>query len=135
MNTGIINTEQVKESFLGLPVNTYDIDIAGHVNNIVYIRWLEELRVSLFNKFLPISGLLSKGLFPVVVSTNISYKKQLLLDDRPQGRIWIEKMYKGIFILKAEITVDHSCAAAATQKCVIINLKTNRIQNLSFNSD
>jgi acyl-CoA thioester hydrolase len=131
MNTVIIN-DQVKETFLELPVNTYDIDVAGHVNNIVYVRWLEELRVGLFNKYLPISSLLARDLFPVVASTNINYKKQLMLGDRPEGRIWIEKMYKGIFILKAEISADNSCIASATQKCVIINLKTNKIQNISI---
>jgi len=28
-----------------LPVRTYDIDFAGIVSNIVYIRWLEDLRL------------------------------------------------------------------------------------------
>jgi acyl-CoA thioesterase FadM len=35
---------------LSLNVNTYDIDVAGHVNNIVYIRWLEDMRNILYNK-------------------------------------------------------------------------------------
>lgn len=123
---------ELKESVLALNVHTYDIDVAGHVNNIVYVRWLEELRVSLFNKYIPISWLLNRQMFPVVAATSINYKKQLMLDDLPYGRMWIEKMYKGIFILKAEISVDKKCAAIATQKCVIINMKTNKIQDIKF---
>lgn len=35
-----------------LEVKTYDIAAAGHVNNIVYARWLEDLRNMLFKKCL-----------------------------------------------------------------------------------
>ena len=31
------------EVSLNLPIKTYDIDFAGIVSNIVYIRWLEDL--------------------------------------------------------------------------------------------
>lgn len=38
--------------FIEVPlfVNTYDIDVAGHVNNIVYVRWLEDMRNELFSQ-------------------------------------------------------------------------------------
>jgi acyl-CoA thioester hydrolase len=32
---------------LELPIRTYDIDFAGIVSNIVYIRWLEDLRIQM----------------------------------------------------------------------------------------
>ncbi len=47
-------------------IKTYDIDIAGHVNNIVFVRWLEELRVKLFEQTLPIVDLIKENKFPVV---------------------------------------------------------------------
>ena len=36
------------EISLDLPIKTYDIDFAGIVSNIVYIRWLEDLRLKMF---------------------------------------------------------------------------------------
>ncbi|HET54449.1 MAG TPA: hypothetical protein ENN33_04455 [Ignavibacteria bacterium] len=60
-----------------LEVKTYDIDAAGHVNNIVYIRWLEDLRNMLFKKMFDFNNVLSKEYYPVVVSTNIKYKKTI----------------------------------------------------------
>ncbi len=36
--------QRVMEVNLSFPVRTYDIDFAGVVSNIVYIRWLEDLR-------------------------------------------------------------------------------------------
>ena len=37
------------EIALDLPIKTYDIDFAGIVSNIVYIRWLEDLRLKMIN--------------------------------------------------------------------------------------
>jgi acyl-CoA thioester hydrolase len=33
-------------------VRTYDIDSAGHVSNIVYLRWMEDMRLQIFIAFI-----------------------------------------------------------------------------------
>ena len=33
-----------------LPIRTYDIDFAGIVSNIVFIRWLEDLRLGCWTR-------------------------------------------------------------------------------------
>jgi len=33
-----------------LPIRTYDIDFAGIVSNIVFVRWLEDLRLGLLDQ-------------------------------------------------------------------------------------
>ncbi len=33
-----------------LPIRTYDIDFAGIVSNIVYVRWLEDLRLAMMEE-------------------------------------------------------------------------------------
>ncbi len=38
------NSDRPLEVELTIPVRSYDIDFAGIVSNIVYIRWLEDLR-------------------------------------------------------------------------------------------
>jgi acyl-CoA thioester hydrolase len=42
-----------------LPVRTYDIDFAGIVNNIVYIRWLEDLRLEMLARYFPLADQLN----------------------------------------------------------------------------
>ena len=37
-----------------LPIRTYDIDFAGIVSNIVFIRWLEDLRLGLLDQAYPL---------------------------------------------------------------------------------
>ncbi len=108
---------------INFEIKTYEIDIAGHVNNIVYVKWLEDLRCKLFEKILPIDNLLYLNLYPVVTSTNIIYKKQLKLGDRPAGSIWIENIQHSMMILKFNLNLGKDTIAFAEQKCILMNLK------------
>lgn len=62
-----------------IKVKTYDIDFAGVVSNIVYIRWLEDLRLKLFDAHLPLHRQIEQGYIPVVAKTQIEYKKPVKL--------------------------------------------------------
>jgi len=118
-----------------LKVNTYDIDIAGHVNNIVYIRWIEDLRAELFSQIYPLEKLLEINYYPVVISTELKYKGQIKLFDKPIGRIFLLSYTHGIIMLIVEICLNNEIVFTATQKCVLMNLTTQKmfmgsIQNL-----
>jgi len=115
-----------------LKVNTYDIDIAGHVNNIVYIRWIEDLRPELFSQIYPLEKLLEINYYPVVISTELKYKGQIKLFDRPIGRIFLESYSHGVIMLKIEICLNDDTAFTATQKCVLMNLTTHKMLMGSF---
>lgn len=80
------------EIALDLAIKTYDIDFAGIVSNIVYIRWLEDLRLKMLESHFPIKNLMSKGYCPTVNSTEIKYQKALRLGDRPVGKMWISQL-------------------------------------------
>jgi len=115
-----------------LKVNTYDIDIVGHVNNIVYIRWIEDLRAELFSQIYPLEKLLEINYYPVVISTELKYKGQIKLFDKPIGRIFLESYSHGEIILKIEICLNENIAFTATQKCVLMNLTTQKMFMGSF---
>lgn len=119
---------------LKLNVNTYDIDIAGHVNNIAYVRWFEELRIKLFNTYINLQDLLLNNLYLVVISTDICYKKSLKLFDEPVGIISIECYNHCIITLKFEIKNNEKIAAHGIQKCVLMNLKTSKMDKEKIKS-
>jgi acyl-CoA thioester hydrolase len=48
---------------LTFTVKTYDIDFAGHVSNIVYIRWLEDLRFALLDEYFPLEPSMKEGVY------------------------------------------------------------------------
>ena len=114
------------EVALELPVKTYDIDFAGIVSNIVYIRWLEDLRLKMLESHLPLEQLMPRGYCPIVASTEIKYKKALRIFDRPTGKMWLAQLGRSRCTLQAEIYLDDEVAATATQIGFFINPKTMR---------
>jgi acyl-CoA thioester hydrolase len=112
-----------------LAIGTYDIDAAGHVNNIVYIRWLEDMRIKLFTALCDFQGIYNNKYFPVVISTEIKYRKQLKIFDEPTGLMEYAGHSHGIITLKAFIKLGNVISAHAEQKCIMLNLSTNKMIN------
>jgi acyl-CoA thioester hydrolase len=111
---------------LPLRVQTYDIDFAGHVNNQVYVRWLEDLRMELLRVYCPLPRLLEQRAFPVLVSTHITYKRSILLHDEPVARMWCPKMGRATITLEAEVTLGDAVCAIAVQRGILLELGTTR---------
>lgn len=105
---------------------TYDIDFAGHVSNIVYIRWLEDLRLSLLDTYLPLNTLMEKGIAPVVMRTTIDYKKPVKLFDKPIGKMWAGEIGNVRGILVAEFSVNGVIVATAEQIGIFVRIESGR---------
>ena len=111
---------------LHLPVRTYDIDFAGIVSNIVYVRWLEDLRLEMLRRFLPLEELLQNGIAPLIIQTKIDYKQAIEMTDRPIGKMWIESLESLRWNVSAEISSAGKISAIAQQTGIFINLATKR---------
>lgn len=124
----------LENKFVELPieVESYDIDLAGHVNNVVYVKWLEKLRNKLFSELCSFKDLIENNLYVVVVSTNIRYKKQIRMFDRPVGIMKLADINHGIILLEAFFMSGEKVAATAEQKCVIFNLRTSTKTNITI---
>ena len=107
-------------------VLTYDIDFAGHVNNQVYVRWLEDLRMEMLCQYYPMERLSDAGLAPILASTHIEYKSSLLLHDKPHGEMWISKMGRATCHIEAEIRHGDTLCAKAHQRIILLNIGTTR---------
>ena len=114
------------EVSLKILVKTYDIDFAGIVSNIVYIRWLEDLRLKMLESYLPLEQLMAEGYCPIINSTEIKYKKALRMFDQPIGKMWVTKLGRSRCTLQAEIYLNDQIVTLATQVGFFINLKTMR---------
>ena len=77
-------------------VRGYELDSFGHVNNAVYINYLEQARWEIVNRLGLLNLLREQKSFLVVVETNIKYVKELRMFDQA----FVEtKMYgRGFFI-------------------------------------
>jgi acyl-CoA thioester hydrolase len=111
---------------LQLPVKTYDIDFAGIVSNIVYVRWLEDLRLEMLSNFFPLAEQLESGIAPIVMQTTIDYKQSIQMTDRPIGKMWIDSLASLRWIVGAEISIEGKTSAMAQQTGIFINLQTKK---------
>jgi len=76
------NLHRALEVTLQIPVRTYEIDFAGIVSNIVYIKWLEDLRLKFLEEHFPIHQQIEQGYVPILAGTEIEYKRPIKLIDK-----------------------------------------------------
>jgi acyl-CoA thioester hydrolase len=111
---------------IAIPVRTYDIDFVGIVSNIVYIRWLEDLRLKFLDEHWQLNKQMEQGYAPILAGTEIEYKRPIKLIDKVIGRLWVSNLGRLKWTVQAEIFSNDQLAAIATQKGAFINLQNNR---------
>ena len=124
-----MNAATQKQPFeveLCLPVRTYDIDFAGIVNNIVYVRWLEDLRLEMLAHHFPLDEQLKNGIAPILIQTKIDYKQSIKISDAPSGKMWIKTMESLRWTVNAAISIDGKVAALGEQVGIFVDLQTNK---------
>lgn len=108
-------------------VKSYDVDFAGVVSNLVYLRWLEDLRLELFERTIPIRELNEQGLNPTLVRTEIDYRAPLRLSDKVVGRMSIVRVGNSSFAMHAELhKADGTLIAEANQVGCLVSARTGR---------
>jgi acyl-CoA thioester hydrolase len=109
-----------------LEVKGYDIDVVGIVSNIVYVRWLEDLRMAMLTAHLPLKEQMDAGIVPAILKTQVEYKHAVVMHDNVLGRIWLSGLSKMRWVIGAEFLVNGQLAAQAEQEGCFISLKTKR---------
>jgi len=109
-------------------VMTYDIDFAGIVSNISYIRWLEDLRNLFAEQALSIGDALQRGIVPALMRTEIDYLTPVRFPDIVTGRMWLAEHSRIKWELAAEFQsqANEKLVARARQVGVFVVLATLR---------
>jgi acyl-CoA thioester hydrolase len=122
-NTKILRPLEIQHPIL---IRTYDIDFGGIVSNIVYVRWLEDLRLMMLEAYMPLDQQMAMGNAPVLAETLIKYKRPLRLFDKPMGCMWAAGMSGTRWTLDAEFTLDGAVTTTASQQVVFVDTQTFR---------
>ncbi|MHC5859881.1 acyl-CoA thioesterase [Nostoc sp.] len=121
------NLHRPLEVVLAIPVRTYDIDFMGIVSNIVYIRWLEDLRLKFLDEHWQLNQQIEQGYTPIIAGTEIEYKRPIKIIDQVIGRLWLSNLGRLKWTVQAEILSNNELAAVATQKGAFVNLQNSRL--------
>jgi len=86
-------------------IKAYEIDSMGIVSNIVYIKWFEDLRHLFLAKYYPYKEMMKEMKSPMLMKTEVEYKKPLTIMDSPVGKLWIGKFGRTKWEMNFEISV------------------------------
>ncbi len=112
---------------LNFTVRTYDIDFVGIVSNLVYARWLEDLRLQALAEHFPLDTAVQElGIAPVLLRTEIDYKQPIRLFEPVVGVMWAAEISRVRQVLQGEFTVNGELRAAGRQTTCFIDLQTGR---------
>jgi acyl-CoA thioester hydrolase len=109
-----------------LPIRTYDIDFAGIVSNIVFVRWLEDLRLALLDQAYPLIQALAEDVAPILLATRINYRRPVTISDSLLGRMRVAGLSRVRWRLAAEFAVGGVVHAEAEQEGLFVRLSTRR---------
>jgi acyl-CoA thioester hydrolase len=115
------------------PVYTFQIDFNRHVSNIVYIQWMEIGRLKLLEAIgLPVERTAAAGFLPILVETQITYKRPLFVGDTVEVELWVSEL-SGVYAWMefSFRKVGGDVIAHGRQKGVFLTVKTNRPKRLS----
>jgi acyl-CoA thioester hydrolase len=96
-----------------IPVAWGEMDALQHVNNIVYFRYFESVRVAYLEKidFLALAD--TDGIGPILASTQCRYKIPLTFPDRIRVGTRVDRLEKDRFYMKyAVVSAQHKKIAA-----------------------
>ena len=105
------------------PLRWADMDSFGHVNNVVYLRYLEQARVDWMFVTAKEAGVEDFSLGTVVQRHEITYKRPLVYRSEPiRVETWVTKIANASFTVAYEVKDDDWVYALASTVLVPYNL-------------
>ena len=108
----------------------FDTDCGGVVSNITYLRFIETARTHLAEELgLAIVEMAQKQTYPVVVHTEIDYRRAAKLGDRLVIEGWLDRVDRARFWCAFRITrpQDNTLIAECRQMLALIEMPTEKL--------
>ncbi len=111
----------------------FDTDCAAVVHNIAYLRFIETARTLLAEQLgLPLVQMSEEKKYPVLVRTEINYRRAAKLGDRLLVEGWLERLERVRFWCAFRITrpADETLIADCRQSLAIIEMPSAKLLRL-----
>lgn len=109
-----------------IQIQPTDIDVLGHVNNVVFLRWVQDAAVAHWSALT--NDLQKAEVVWVVARHEIDYKRPAMPGDRLRGRTWVGGASRHVFERLTEIlrTTDETVLARARTLWVPVDPASGR---------
>lgn len=108
----------------------FDTDCAAVVHNIAYLRFIEVARTLLAEQLgLGLSQMAKKQKYPVVIRTEIDYRRAAMLGDELVVEGWLDQLSRARFWCAFRITriTDNAIIAECRQTLAIIQMPEAKV--------
>jgi YbgC/YbaW family acyl-CoA thioester hydrolase len=111
----------------------FDTDCGGVVSNIAYLRFIEIARTHLAEKLgLALAEMAQKHTYPVVVRTEIDYRRPARLGERLVIEGWLDRVERARFwcAFRIKRPEDDTLVAECRQMLALIEMPTGKLLRL-----
>lgn len=112
-----------------MTVRAYELDTQGHLNQAVYLQYAEHARWELLKAAgVPAEKLLASGVGPVVLETNLKFRRELRAGD--EVKVTCRFVYgpgKTFTVEQQIIKIDGTVSAEITATAGMLDLKERRL--------
>lgn len=111
----------------------FDTDCGGVVHNIAYLRFIETARTLLAEQLgLPLVEMAETQRYPVVVRTEIDYRRAAKLGDRLVIDGWLDEVQRVRFwcAFRVERLADHAVIAECRQALALVQMPEAKLLRL-----
>ena len=108
----------------------FDTDCGGVVSNIAYLRFIEIARTLLAEELgLPLAEMVKTQKYPVVVRTEIDYRRAAKLGDRLVVDSWLDDLQRARFWCAFRITrpADEALIAECRQTLALVEMPAAKL--------
>ena len=108
----------------------FDTDCGGVVSNIAYLRFIEIARTLLAEELgWPLAEMARTQKYPVVVKTEIDYRRAAKLGDRLVVDGWLDDLQRARFWCAFRITrpADEALIAECRQTCALVEMPAAKL--------
>ena len=118
--------------FITCPITVYpyDVDFMQIVNNITYLRWFENLRVHLVERFFPLVEMVEQKCAPILSESRIKYLKPVLLSSSPMGSARMTSLTPSRWTIELEIYENDTVYCTGTQSGYYLDLIRKRVTRI-----
>ena len=103
-----------------IPIRWGDMDAMGHVNNIVYFRYMEQARISWFENLLPRRDAAWKATGIVIANASCNFKRAITYPGTVEVKVFVAAPGRSSIATTYELRVDDDPEPYADGAAVVV---------------
>ena len=114
-----------------IPIRWGDMDAMGHVNNIVYFRYMEQARISWFEALLPRREAAWKSTGIVIVNASCNFTRAITYPGTVEVKVFVAKPGRSSVATYYELFIESEMYADGAAVVVFIDMQTQKPVRIS----